>query len=430
MLQMQTSKASTPALQKPTPTRPVKNGLVQRQCAACGGTPGPSGECEQCRKKRLGALQPSANGMMSDRFSPPLVLDVLQSPGQTLDEATSASMAMRFGHNFGHVRIHTDAQAAKSAQAVNALAYTVGNEIVFGAGQYAPDTSAGRKLIAHELTHVVQQSRAQKSQPVDNISGDAHEKEAEHISEQVNSGNQVGAIQAASGNISLQRTEDPALRTRRLEAASRLRVSIGRFRSALSGGLQWGFERISPQGNQMTVGNTAITEPMANRQSRLTALLRDMVQLTIVLESGPIPAAWLNPQVSIPAGTFEGASVIGASLTNFGSGPEWEDPLRFFANWQVGRGQDSGALNINLFYIPDPPLAGRTAAIPRVAMQGGINLGIYIVVPDVDNQPMQYRRLTSTEAWPAAGTIFEIWHDSIGYYYLNNMERHYLPGRP
>jgi hypothetical protein len=66
-------------------------------------------------------------------------------------------MQTRFGHDFGAVRVHTDARAAESARAVNALAYTVGRDVVFGAGQYLPATGGGRRLIAHELTHVLQQ---------------------------------------------------------------------------------------------------------------------------------------------------------------------------------------------------------------------------------------------------------------------------------
>ncbi len=66
-------------------------------------------------------------------------------------------MEPRFGHDFSQVRIHTDERAAETARAVNALAYTVGRDVVFGAGQYAPQTDEGRRLLAHELTHVVQQ---------------------------------------------------------------------------------------------------------------------------------------------------------------------------------------------------------------------------------------------------------------------------------
>jgi hypothetical protein len=66
-------------------------------------------------------------------------------------------MEARFGYDFSRVRVHTDATAAESARAVQALAYTVGEDIVFGAGRYAPATGAGQRLLAHELTHVVQQ---------------------------------------------------------------------------------------------------------------------------------------------------------------------------------------------------------------------------------------------------------------------------------
>jgi hypothetical protein len=78
--------------------------------------------------------------------------------GQPLPESVRAFFEPRFGHDFGEVRVHTDGQAADSARSINAHAYTSGRDIVFGAGQYAPETPAGKHLLAHELTHVVQQS--------------------------------------------------------------------------------------------------------------------------------------------------------------------------------------------------------------------------------------------------------------------------------
>ena len=88
---------------------------------------------------------------------PPIVHEVLRSSGQTLAPDARAFYEARFGHDFGHVRVHTDSRAAESALAVNALAYTVGSNIVFGSNQYRHDTPTGRKLLAHELTHVIQQ---------------------------------------------------------------------------------------------------------------------------------------------------------------------------------------------------------------------------------------------------------------------------------
>jgi hypothetical protein len=88
---------------------------------------------------------------------PPIVHEVLRSPGQSLDLSARAFMEPRFGHDFGRVRVHADAKAAGSARAVNALAYTVGRDVVFGSGQYAPGTAVGQRLLAHELAHTVQQ---------------------------------------------------------------------------------------------------------------------------------------------------------------------------------------------------------------------------------------------------------------------------------
>ena len=97
--------------------------------------------------------------------APPIVHEVLASTGQPLDSATRGFMGLRFGHDFSRVRVHTDAKAAESARAVNAVAYTVGHHMAFGAGQYVPETSEGRRLVAHELTHVVQQTTDSHQRP-------------------------------------------------------------------------------------------------------------------------------------------------------------------------------------------------------------------------------------------------------------------------
>jgi hypothetical protein len=90
---------------------------------------------------------------------PSMVQDVLQSPGHPMDAKTRNYMELRFGHDFSRVKVHTDARAAESAQAVNALAYTAGNNVVFGTGQYEPRTTKGKQILAHELQHVVQQGK-------------------------------------------------------------------------------------------------------------------------------------------------------------------------------------------------------------------------------------------------------------------------------
>jgi Domain of unknown function (DUF4157) len=89
--------------------------------------------------------------------APPIVHDVLRSPGQPLDSGTRAFMEPRFGYDFSRVRVHADSRAAKSAEAVNAQAYTVGSNIVFGPNQGGAGNVAHQRLLAHELAHVVQQ---------------------------------------------------------------------------------------------------------------------------------------------------------------------------------------------------------------------------------------------------------------------------------
>jgi Domain of unknown function (DUF4157) len=109
------------------------------------------------RTKRVGSSDVGPGSV------PAIVDEVLRLPGESLDPQTRANMESRFGHDFSKVRVHTNERGARSAQALNALAYTVGDDIVFGAGQYAPFSCGGQKLLAHELAHVVQQGGGQTS---------------------------------------------------------------------------------------------------------------------------------------------------------------------------------------------------------------------------------------------------------------------------
>ena len=170
---------------------------LQRKCA-CGNHTVAGGECAECAKNKSGlqrkltigasndplereadrvadqVLAASAHSAVSgappriQRFAgqateeydtaPASVDHVLASSGRPLEPALRQDMEQRFGHDFSRVRVHSGGAAEQSARDVNAHAYTVGHDIVFGAGRFAPGTHEGRRLIAHELTHVVQQS--------------------------------------------------------------------------------------------------------------------------------------------------------------------------------------------------------------------------------------------------------------------------------
>jgi hypothetical protein len=106
---------------------------LQRKCA-CGGSSGLEGECEDCESSGMG-LQRQSSGCARPAAVPPIVHEVLRSPGQPLDAGTRRFMEHRFGHDFGKVRVHADVRAQESARVVNAVAYTVGNEVLSGLGR-------------------------------------------------------------------------------------------------------------------------------------------------------------------------------------------------------------------------------------------------------------------------------------------------------
>lgn len=129
---------------------------LQRACPCGGGCPKcqtnqPSQEHERLQTKRVGSND------LEETPVTHIVHEVLASSGQPLDPAARAFMESRFGHDFNRVRVHTDQLAARSAEAIAAQAYTVGSDVVFGIGRYAPASRDGQRLLAHELTHVVQQ---------------------------------------------------------------------------------------------------------------------------------------------------------------------------------------------------------------------------------------------------------------------------------
>jgi hypothetical protein len=112
----------------------------------------------ELRKLQKTGRESAAGGRAG--FAPAVVHQVLRSSGQPLDGRARSVMERQFGHDFSGVRVHTDREASASAEAVQAHAYTVGNDIVFRAGRYEPGSRAGQRLLAHELTHVVQQGAA------------------------------------------------------------------------------------------------------------------------------------------------------------------------------------------------------------------------------------------------------------------------------
>lgn len=198
---------ASPAI-APQPVRPsitpVRTALLQRACA-CGQLP--TGKCDDCDKKEKGkTVQRASAGGPAPATVSPIVNQALSTPGRPLDTPTRTFMESRFGHDFSRVRVHDDSLAAESASALNAKAYTVGQQIVFNRAAYEPRTTAGRTLLAHELAHTIQQGDRPQLQSKLEIdpAGSQTEREADQIAQRVISGEAVSVYQQAS-KAALQR---------------------------------------------------------------------------------------------------------------------------------------------------------------------------------------------------------------------------------
>jgi hypothetical protein len=181
---------------------PSSSPVLQRKCACGNHTKG--GECGDCARKESSLRREASYDSETSRV-PPIVQDVLRSSGRPLDDATRAFMEPRFGHDFSHVRVHTHAKAVESAKAVNALAYTVGSNIVFDESRYGPETKSRRQLIAHELSHTLQQKGGVTgaATTVSDLGG-AAEREAENLADQIITGSTVqlfASVSARQGTL-------------------------------------------------------------------------------------------------------------------------------------------------------------------------------------------------------------------------------------
>ena len=142
-------------------TNPARNNSIQRKCPGCKkGTKIEKEEEEEILQKK------EASGA-THKIPPELesLISPVRGGGQPLSETDRAFFEPRFGHDFSQVRVHSGADAGQSARDLDAKAYTMGNDIVFGAGQFTPGTHEGQRLIGHELTHVVQQGGAKNNIP-------------------------------------------------------------------------------------------------------------------------------------------------------------------------------------------------------------------------------------------------------------------------
>jgi hypothetical protein len=201
---------------RPHPTAKKDQGEDLASRAVAEGRPG-SLDMPSVQHLQRTAGNASVHSFLAEDQERSPVLDVVGSGGgQPLDRTTRAEMEAGFGDDFSDVRIHTGGKAADSARSVQAKAYTVGNDIVFGGDSFSPATSAGKRTLAHELTHVVQQ----RSGPVDGTPAaggvsishpsDRFEQAAEHTADRVMA-TTLGGTPAAGAAV--QREDEDAAPT-------------------------------------------------------------------------------------------------------------------------------------------------------------------------------------------------------------------------
>lgn len=284
----------TVAQQTPATSPLSQGGILQRKCETCGQHTVAGGECEGCKKKRP-SLQRRAASQGEPSEVPPIVYEVLQSPGQPLEGDTRDFMESRFGHDFSQVQVHTNVKAAESAQAVNALAYTAGRNVVFGAEQYKPQTIIGKQLLAHELAHVIQQEQQtfQTKLRIDDSSNS--EQEANKTAHAIMTQQAVPTLKAAS-RIQLSRQESG------LDAG--VTEEIRDAGESLPGGLQSSpepssIESLPEQSTDLTMIDTSGSEPV----SRVVISCSDR-KVAFVTPSG-IHLYNLDPDCQVALGSYD-----------------------------------------------------------------------------------------------------------------------------
>lgn len=416
---------------------PTSGLLLQRKCG-CGQHKIGGGECPSCAQKTEGVLGRSP-GNHEPNDVPSLVHDVLRSPGQPLDKTTRSFMEPKFGHDFSAVRVHTDSRAAESARDMNALAYTVGRDVVFGAGQYAPQSTAGRRLMSHELTHVIQQQGTAAPMALKSLRtgavDDASEREADTMADKLMSNDDTVVLGLKPIGLRVSRKTDPLddgpsppYRPKRkpgstlpyreaTELADCIRIMGEESRD---------FCRETVLGEKPQPPVVTITRQGGNGQSFIST---DTITLTATVSSasgGPAPAApinWTVTGVSANAGNGNPHTAKNKAQFSFKPNPSNRpktgsrspnDPIEYKVDAEAGGGSSSFGLIqdetdiIRQEYIdlgPATPPARPSIVTPTIAT---FNTGNYSLIVDggmdnaLNNTETEFQTLTpTTEVAPA-----------------------------
>jgi hypothetical protein len=342
--------------------------------------------------------------------------------------------------DFSRVRLHPD--APEVTRPLRARAVTFGQDIYFHPGEFEPDSSRGQALIAHEIAHTLQTRGSENPThraPNAAVSrpGDALEKNASALAR----GETSRALAAPAGAalrspFDSERADERSRRERLLESIGNATETI--LRLLRTGGLVEDAEVAAERGSVRGVVYSddprdpdAIFRSYAQRDARLRRMVRSLMALGRFYRTAPIPADFAAPvlteegeyqsTVTYPPGSRVDVSSYG------GKTPEWADLQAAYERYRATQGQTDSDFDLDWFYLdPDARIIpGAARGAPRIGR--GVPSGAYMVVPDIENEPLRYWRLDGFSPVPEGSVIVEFWHDDFGYYYMHRSGRIDVP---
>jgi len=361
--------------------------------------------------------------------------------GQVLPAAVRSHAESVQRASFSSVRVHPD--AATVTTPLQARAVTHRQHIYFHPNEYTPGTPTGNELIAHELAHTLQTrqtengaatSTGQVSEP-----GDAVERNAHALAR----GETTHALAAPAGVVlrSPFDNESADERARRQHLLTSISNAVNQLlRMLQSSGLienvEVPIERAGVRGIIYGAHTAGTADEQfssySDRDARVHRIIRSLMEMGTLYRGRAIAADFSAPTLDAASGEYQsnveytaGADEINSSFG--GASEEWVDLQAAYERYRVALGRTSASYDADWYYL-DPRIRIDTHAardVPRASR--GIGIGAYIVVPDVDNDPLNYWLLDGYRRAPRGATIIEVWSDDFGYYYMRGERRIDVP---
>lgn len=339
--------------------------------------------------------------------------------------------------NFFDVQLHPD--AAEVTAPLQAKAVTRGQDVYFHPGQFQPGTPQGEALIAHELAHTLQTRHAAGagggsdsfvSQP-----GDVFERNADALVR----GETAHALAAPAGAalrspFDSENATDRARRERLIQSISNATNSLIRLLQT-RGLLQNTEVEVTRQGTQGVIfgAHTANTPQevftsYADRDVRIRRIIRELQAMGTQYRSQPVPSAFTPPTYDPTQNNYSSTVRNTQGTTSYNSSNQnWVDLEAAYERYCVSQGMTPNQYENDWYYLDPANMIAPGAAHGAHAYSTGIQTGVFIVVPDIDHEPLNYWRLTGTSPQPRGSVIVELWHDQLGYYYMNRGQRIDVP---